>query len=283
MSPLDRKFRGIVMPANFELRPGGGLSVQGQDRGEVLFNAVYWDKIFRPQNRLVHMSFDGENELIQEGVIDGSLIEANFSSGTAGQFAIAVVQSQLAEYERLNAGMPGQWAMGQTPLARFVSAKEFVEDRGLLVELYGALPAPHPETPVDRILEYKRKRKPELERLRAALEGIYLTVSDTVDQEVALNKAVAEIDKACSDLMKSSKEVWRAAVPADLKSVAEYSLTLSAPFIVLAGLNITLPQTAAATALGAVLKIARDVGKKRKSDQSNPYWFAVDLKRQGLA
>lgn len=274
------------MPTNIEVYPGGGFTLHGIDRNKVLFNAAYWDKVVIPSDFMFKSSFDGEDELLSEGVLETPKLDLPDGVYFDNHTVHATVRAQIAELDRRNSEMPGQWAMMDTPLAKLVEIDEFSKDRGLLVELYGALPAPSDDTPIDKVLEFKRKRSGELHRLRTALEKIYLTIASSPDEEMALRHAVDEIDKSCADLMKSSKEDWKAAKPADMKSIAQYAATVAmpfaAPYLTQLGYTLSLPHVTAAAAGVAAFKVLVDVGKKRKADRANPYWFAVDLKKSGL-
>ena len=77
--------------------------------------------------------------------------------------------------------------------------------RGALVSLHRALPVPDQDVPLDDILKFKEKRRPELLALRATLDDAYLAVANSADPQFALQSKTAQVEQACDDYMRSAK------------------------------------------------------------------------------
>lgn len=77
---------------------------------------------------------------------------------------------------------------------------------GIEVALVGALPDPDPDTPIERILKFRRQRQPELLALHAAMDKLARTVSDSPDAHEGLVRAKEEIDRALLDLHRCLDE-----------------------------------------------------------------------------
>lgn len=158
---IDRKkFCGIVMLQNIDTglqRPALQTII---DRSFALFKALYWDKVLCQTDLMFGGGFNASKILVDDGILEHPALNLGSGVRSPAELAHARARSQLADYERRDAELPGHWAMGQVPLAEMISVKEFAADRELLIGLYGALLASAPETPIDQALESKRKRFP---------------------------------------------------------------------------------------------------------------------------
>ena len=72
--------------------------------------------------------------------------------------------------------------------------------------LYAGLPVPDENTPLNEIMEFKEKRKPELLRFRHSIDSLYIKMLSSPDQERELRKASEEIDLTLIDLNKCLNE-----------------------------------------------------------------------------
>ena len=216
--PKIKLERGIVVSPPMRI---DGSSLQIEDcrlnAQNLRFWLLFWDRLVWPTSNIIHIEESpDELFLLQEGVLERPTYTF-YGDGAQG-----VLQSQLTAFQQQEKKHPGLWALAQGENALKAAIPNQV-GRGLLIELHHALPLPSPDVPLAEILEFKEKRLPELYQLRAALDDIYLKVNSSGDSALALNKAIYDIDKACSDLLKVNKE-WK--YP---KLLANASLGLSIP------------------------------------------------------
>lgn len=216
--PKVKRERGIVVSPPLHI-DGTSLHIKSSslDEQSLRFWLLFWDRLVWPSSNAIYLEENpDELFLMQEKILDRPSYTFN------GDVAQGLLQTQLAAFHQKEKADPGLWALAQGENALKAAIPNQV-GRGLLIELHHALPLPSPDVPLAEILEFKEKRLPELYQLRAALDDIYLKVNSSGDSALALNKAIYDIDKACSDLLKVNKE-WK--YP---KLLANASLGLSIP------------------------------------------------------
>lgn len=275
--PKIKRERGIVVSPPLHI-DGTSLHIKssGLDEQSLRFWLLFWDKLVWPASNAIYLE-ENPNELflMQEKILDRPSYTFN------GDAAQGLLQTQLAAFHQKEKTAPGLWALAQGENALKATIPDQV-GRGLLIELHHALPLPSPEVPLTEILEFKEKRLPELYQLRAALDDIYLKVKDSGDGALALNKAIYDIDKACSDLLKVNKE-WK--YP---KLLANASLGLSIPLVpvtlivsALAGVSFDLALSS--TVLGSMVpQISLNSGQfgLKSINNNNPYLYAVQAHKE---
>ena len=77
---------------------------------------------------------------------------------------------------------------------------------GELLTFTNAFPEPDVSTEINDILEFKLKRKDQLNLLMAHLNSLELRVLKAENKHTELNKAINEIDIACADVIRLYKE-----------------------------------------------------------------------------
>jgi hypothetical protein len=100
----------------------------------------------------------------------------------------------LATFDYLSAKQPGYWtaAHWQPPAASKLRAYDDV-----YLELNRVLPVPSADTPIHDVLEFKDRRRSELDALRGRIDEVYLTFASSADParvlEIAKKSVVEEL------------------------------------------------------------------------------------------
>jgi len=79
---------------------------------------------------------------------------------------------------------------------------------GTRIELINAIPLPAATVPLAEILDFKAKRRPELLAFRSYLEDMTQEINGAADSVDVLSRKLKELDLACADLFKTTKE-WQ--------------------------------------------------------------------------
>ncbi len=114
--------------------------------------------------------------------------------------------SQFKLASELNSRGNGTWTVSQSggnfkfPLNKI--------DNGRLAEasLYGVLPVPGENTPLEDILEFKQNRRDQLLQFRSAMDEFYLNIISSPDQYRAIRMCTDKLDLALIDLSKCLNE-----------------------------------------------------------------------------
>ncbi|VCW24085.1 hypothetical protein BANRA_02067 [Klebsiella variicola] len=89
------------------------------------------------------------------------------------------------------------------------------------IELSNVLPVPDSSVSIYDILEFKQKRKSELEAFNNYLDELYLEVASSGDFNLSRAKAFSKLRKALEDLDKLNSEGWRSPIKFDTSELFE--------------------------------------------------------------
>lgn len=199
------KMRGLIInnPVSVTLRSN---LVQNQgpfDPIDLRASLFYWDRLMWPQNRIVRI--DGEDEidyLESAGILYRPFIDVE------GDYSRALIESQAISLSNAEAREPGVWSIGGGINSIHITERALAPDRGVQIALTNAIPIPSAQVPLAEILEFKARRRPELLAFRAHVEEMTQEISSSSDSLDALKRKLQEVDLACADLFKTSKE-WQ--------------------------------------------------------------------------
>jgi hypothetical protein len=119
------------------------------------------------------------------------------------------------------------------------------------VSLYNALPIPSRDTPVQRLIDFKSRREPELLRFRSALDNLREMIVNSDDPLRALIVAEESIGLALADLHRLLDESRIQRIVASMKVLIDMGeLNLKKPLPLIGGLAATVVGLPAA--LGAL-------------------------------
>ncbi|MDP3460643.1 MAG: DUF6236 family protein [Hyphomonas sp.] len=273
---LAKNERGLIISSPITIA-GDGVTFHEMyvDPQELRLALLFWDRLDWPNNNFVHIEGAGDAEpLIDAGVLTRS--EALFSGGgSGGEIIRQVFVSTFRERDRRQ---PGHWSLARGD--RFLSFHDADLDigRGILFDLYAALPVPDREVPYADVLEFKQKHFAELLALRVHLEDVYQAVQDSPDRDLSALSAIGRLDLAVKDLLgaaKSSRLPFRAAdlsVSIDLKDFVIGSLVSQKAMS--SGLDATtsLLSGIAGASVSASLSFSIGSGLKRRTP-STPFQY----------
>lgn len=248
---------------------GGGVAFRPLDPVELRRYALYWDKIQWPavQGGMFMAPPQGANELQAAGIlaIPVTRFTGRMDLGEAG------LRAQLETFRRLSGSEPNQWALAQVGPELVLPDDQSEDARILEVELIEALPTPTAEVPMAQILEFKGRCGAELERLRHALDGLYLTAIGSADPRRASEHAVTEVRHAIADVHRVLRERGIANVLSSLKAELNVSGALAGAAAVA---TATSPWVGALGFLAAVISISAPLARRPKALPSDLRDFA---------
>lgn len=195
--------KGIVISPPFSPTYTGGVRCGGDIDSVVLRKyLMYWDEIDYPSNSFINISSPDIEYL--ETTESLKRTHVNFQ-GTVhsgrGEFFIAAQEAAFSKNEQKE---PGCWDLAQLSEVPFYTNR--YHGTAIDFELYGMLPIPSTDTPLNDILEFKEKQRDELLAFRVYLDEIYQQIISSADIPRAKNTELAKLEIAVKDLDKLLKE-----------------------------------------------------------------------------
>ena len=207
--------RGLVIAPSF-VWDGNTISFQGLGPGlaDLRRYALYWDRLDFPDNNLISVPSSPEVDFLADA---GVLHRTKITVRQGGNLAALYVLAQFAAFQQLSAAEPGAWAIGQSSIGFCAPPKGSAPTRTIEVELYEALPTPPDNVSLSDVLEFKRRRAQELSALRAALDEVYLEISNSADIPRAKTAALERLERVVDDLNRVAREAWPSRVLSSVK------------------------------------------------------------------
>ncbi|MFJ3471021.1 DUF6236 family protein [Pseudomonas sp. NPDC090201] len=207
------KMRGVIItpPSHVD---GKGISFRSStlDKGDLRASLFYWDRLIWPTNNLIHNRSDADAKFLEaSGIMDRP------SFNLYGNFADAAITTQMMALESAEADQPGMWSLAGGVNSLTVAGHLLEQSEGTRIELINAIPLPSSEVPLAEILEFKAKRRSELIAFRTHLEAMTQEISASIDSADTLKQKLKELDLACVDLFKTTKESQIPIYLSDLK------------------------------------------------------------------
>ena len=194
--------RGIVVSPPFLKRPTAGIVVRGGEylpSQELRKYLLYWDEIDYVDNGLIHLDGGPEIDfLVKAKVAIRTLVEfpGGRSSGN-GEFFFEAQQTAFLQHDFEE---PGAWSLAQpVPEPFFVNA---ISSTSIEYELWNMLPVPKSDVPLEKILEFKEKRRDELFALRVHLDEMHQYIIASADIPRARNTQAMKLYLALQDIDK---------------------------------------------------------------------------------
>lgn len=192
---------------------------------EIRYYALYWDKIVIPDGDTVIHGIIDEKELIYNGLLNRPYVTVAKDAYKFIHFSLVpgLVQSILTEQlsKKDNAI---NWVMHQIG-SDLIIPPEFLEDkRKLRFDLVNALPVPTGDVSIEKIVNFKNKRKDELNYFHENIENLYLEALKNPDSEIGNSKAIRELAKGIKNINKTTSEAWTRTKKFNF--VAEFNLDL---------------------------------------------------------
>ncbi|WP_139530717.1 DUF6236 family protein [Klebsiella michiganensis] len=160
------------------------------------------------------------------------------------------------------------------------------QTNGMLMQLANALPFPDDRVPLDKVLEFRLKRKDMLRELLNHINTIELRVSSSENQAHELRAALNEIDIGCTNAIRAYKE---SGIKFQLTKV-EFNFNmkdiLAVSGSVFGGASMFLPRTTAASlavmaGVISTLNISASMQINR-IDKKNPFNYTAEINKHLL-
>ena len=201
--------RGIILASHVAV-DGNTVIFYGGGIDPLLLrqSILYWDMIDWPNNNIVHYEDERlpDIKLLKQ---EGKLIRSqfNFSGVFEGRGVAAphTLMQVLALIEN-NKKRGQQWTIGQSNPNLELPSDVAPLTRVIEVELYQSIPVPLADVPVEKILDFKERRRDELLRFRAVMDDLYLDVVRTQDIPRAKSRAIRKVQQAIRGLNKVTNE-----------------------------------------------------------------------------
>ncbi|MET3116532.1 hypothetical protein AAKU64_000738 [Undibacterium sp. GrIS 1.8] len=274
--PKKATHRGLVVSPPIEI-DGSRMFVKSSnlDPQELRFALLFWDRLVWPSSRGIYFASNAD-EIFLETV--GILSRPDYTIN--GDQAQAIAKGQILAYQDLERAEPGVWALAKGENSLLLKDGIAEEGKGALLELHRAIPIPRQDVPLAEILEFKQRRRDELNLLRYQLESFVSKIEESVDKPTELNKSISELDQACANLLAVGRE-WQ--YPVYLSNIkASFSLSPQKFLPALAGGwkfgeqygLVTAAAVAGFAGIASTLEIKADYGLRSIKRSANPYRYA---------
>jgi hypothetical protein len=280
--PKEAESRGMVISPPIEV-VGTRLIAKSSniDAQELRFALLFWDRLVWPSSRAIHFASNQDEQYLES---IGILKRPDYT--IYGDGATGLAKGQIQAFEDLDSREPGVWAIAQGE-SSFMWKEGFIQrEVGAFVELSRSIPIPKYDVPLAEILEFKQRRRDELLTLRSHLDNFVVGLEKSGDKLDALNRYVAEIDRACANLLCVSSE-WQ--FPFYLSNFkTSFSLNpikllgpAAGAWKAMESYGVTLAATAAVVAGAAsTLEIKSDFGLRSPRRPKSPYKYAYRIDRE---
>jgi hypothetical protein len=217
--------RGIILgpDAQIDVRTNEvHIRTSEPNPGLLRHSLLYWDKIDFPQNNIIHVSSSSIDFLIKAGVAQSTQIRVGGSGGMAALY----VAAQFAAFRELNSQNPDMWTFGQHAQEFSGLDGEITQAQIAEIEINSVLPTPPDDTPLEDILELKRKRESEFRSLRIAVDELYDEVLKSAQMPRAQSAAIYRLQSVIHDIRAVVDKSWLERV----KSSVKFDFNLPASF-----------------------------------------------------
>jgi hypothetical protein len=210
--------RGLVLLPSLTFNSNGYCFVSVSPKHfieQARSNLPYWDRIsFASHNPFATFYPPPElNPLVAEGVVVQSprpRRNNNKKLAISNQTLLEdYVAAQIDVWRQHEALEPGYWAIGQAVPDLVLPQGQTVDGRIALVTLHNLLPVPGDDVPLETVLDFKRKRNPELQTLRQRLDDLYQTVASSGDPAHALVAACDRLKVSLEEVHRVAGESWQ--------------------------------------------------------------------------
>lgn len=206
------KMRGLIISPPIDINGNKMIpKSHNLDNEDLRFSIMYWDRLAWPKSIIFgsHPT-DDEKFLEASGILyrPHLPIPSYIKSGAEHLF-----KEQEITYLNYEASEPGVWSIGHgiNSLRDIAATSEVAESTDVLLTLLSAVPVPKGDVPFAEILEFKHRRRDELLNFRAHMEAMVEAIKSAEDPIDTLNLKIKEVDEACANLIKTTRE-WQSPV-----------------------------------------------------------------------
>lgn len=214
--------RGIVsLPIEMQPKYNGFSMSGGLTPLELNFFALYWDELLIPNSDVFSIGIGNEDSFIKSGFLQRPYI---LTKGPVSDRDIIPMflwgQEHFLDLKRKREP-DTDWRLNLISENLYLDKSTSESMHSFRIELSNALPVPDASVNIYEILEFKQKRKDELEAFNNYLDELYLEVLNTGDFNLSRAKAFSKLNVAIRDLEKLNSEGWRSPIKFDISEVFE--------------------------------------------------------------
>ena len=254
------------------------------DKRKLIRTVLFWDKIIIPCNTNIFViNLDHIPEIVTlraEKILEEPKIQVNVD----GELTSVLYGMYMWYIMQMMKSNDANYSTYELEKMIISDHDQVSPSGGELLTFTNAFPEPDVSTEINDILEFKFKRKDQLNLLMAHLNSLELRVLKAENKHTELNKAINEIDIACADVIRLYKEkgikfnISNAKFNFSMKEIIEVTGATYAGSVI-AG----LPQTAAVLAslsagIASVVEI-KDAISFKKIDKTNPFNYAGEISK----
>ncbi|HDU2720358.1 TPA: hypothetical protein RFC37_002281 [Klebsiella pneumoniae] len=254
------------------------------DKRKLIRTVLFWDKIIIPCNTNIFViNLDHIPEIVTlraEKILEEPKIQVNVD----GELTSVLYGMYMWYIMQMMKSNDANYSTYELEKMIISDHDQVSPSGGELLTFTNAFPEPDVSTEINDILEFKLKRKDQLNLLMAHLNSLELRVLKAENKHTELNKAINEIDIACADVIRLYKEkgikfnISNAKFNFSMKEIIEVTGATYAGSVI-AG----QPQTAAVLAslsagIASVVEI-KDAISFKKIDKTNPFNYAGEISK----
>ncbi|KEY42688.1 DUF6236 family protein [Pantoea agglomerans] len=282
--------RGVVaLP--FEIRQekdGGFWGCGGISPLDLNYFALYWDKISVPDNNFLGFRLPNEDVFIDCGVLERPMmnIGGRFHSNDFPKF---LAEEQIGLVDKLRRmDKSSYWSIHQKGDGAVIATERGVVKETVRLELSNLLPVPSADIHIHEILEFKQRRKDELEALHSYCDDLYFEVINSADPCLQAAKSFNNLKQAIENLDKLNSEGWRSPIKFDLNISPEFDFSQVRAGLATIISAFNTPHPLETVIMGSVIgliegsiKIAPKLQRMREGENKSLVYVA-NAKREGL-
>lgn len=281
--------RGVVaLPLEVKQEDGGFFGCGGISNLDLNYFALYWDKISVPDNTFLRIGLPNEDVLIDCGVLERPMMDIG-PRLHSNDFPKVLAEAQIALVDKLRSeDKYSYWNIHQKGDGAVLVSERCVVKETVRLELSNLLPVPSAAIHIHEILEFKQRRKDELEALHSYCDDLYFEIINSGDPCLQAAKSFTNLKQAIENLDKLNSEGWRSPIKFNLNISPEFDLSQ-----VRAGLATILsafnsPHPFETVVMGSVIgliegsiKISPKLQRMREGENKSLVYVS-NAKREGL-
>lgn len=218
--------RGVVaLPFEAHQREHGFEIGDALSALQLNYFALYWDKISVPTNIFFGLQLPNEEVFKETGLLTRPMINVGSTLAIEDFPKVHLLaQVQLTDHLR-EVDKSTAWSIHQTGDNSLLFADQSVSKETVRLELENLLPVPSTNVALHEILEFKYRRKDELQALHSYCDELYFEIINSGDPTLQAAKTFSKLKQSISDLDKLNAEGWRSPVKFDLDISPEFDLS----------------------------------------------------------
>lgn len=218
--------RGVVaLPFEVHQREHGFEMGDALSALQLNYFALYWDKISVPKNIFFGSQLPNEEVFEETGLLTRPMIDVGSTLAIENFPKVHLLtQAQLTDHLR-KVDKSTAWSIHQTGDNSLLFADQSVSKETVRLELENLLPVPGTNVALHEILEFKYRRKDELQALHSYCDELYFEIISSGDPTLQAAKTFSKLKQSISDLDKLNAEGWRSPVKFDLDISLEFDLS----------------------------------------------------------